>query len=64
MLVLTRKAGESIRIGNNVTVSIVRSQGNRILVGIDAPNDMPIVRAELLPVATRQNGKRRRAKRR
>jgi carbon storage regulator len=48
MLVLSRKPGERILIGDNVTVTIVRIGPNNVRLGIDAPRDMNIVREELL----------------
>lgn len=47
MLVLSRKSGEKILIGENVTVTIVRIGPNTVRLGIDAPRDMNIVREEL-----------------
>jgi carbon storage regulator len=47
MLVLSRKAGESIHIGRQIKVTIVTINGNRVKVGIDAPEEVPIVRSEL-----------------
>jgi len=47
MLVLSRKPGERILIGDNVTVTIVRIGPNNVRLGIDAPRDMNIVREEL-----------------
>jgi len=47
MLVLTRKNQEKIHIGDNVTVTIVRVQGNTVRVGIEAPGDVRIVRSEV-----------------
>ena len=47
MLVLSRKTGEKIRIGENVTVTIVRIGPNNVRLGIDAPRDLNIVREEL-----------------
>ena len=47
MLVLSRKMGEKIRIGDNVTVTIVRIGPNNVRLGIDAPRDLNIVREEL-----------------
>lgn len=47
MLVLSRHEQETIRIGDNVVVSIQRISGNRVIVGIDAPRDVKIVRGEL-----------------
>ncbi len=47
MLVLSRKTGEKIRIGDNVTVTIVRVGPNNVRLGIDAPRELNIVREEL-----------------
>lgn len=47
MLVLTRKPREEIRIGNGVTITILRVKGQQVRVGIEAPNDVRIVRGEL-----------------
>ena len=47
MLVLTRKERESIRIGNNVVIHVKRIDGNRIRIGIEAPQDTTIRRGEL-----------------
>ncbi len=47
MLVLTRKVGEQIVIGDNVTVVVNRVAGNRISLGIQAPPEVRIIRGEL-----------------
>jgi carbon storage regulator len=47
MLVLTRKPGEKINIGSNITITVVEVKGNKIRLGIDAPDDVSIFRAEL-----------------
>ncbi len=47
MLVLSRKPGERILIGDDVTVTIVRIGPNTVRLGIDAPRDKNIVREEL-----------------
>lgn len=47
MLVLTRKAGEKIMIGDNITLTVVKTHGNRVQVGIDAPRSVEITRSEL-----------------
>ena len=47
MLVLSRRVGEKIQIGDDVTIVINRISGNRITLGIDAPRNMRIVRGEL-----------------
>jgi carbon storage regulator len=49
MLVLTRKAGESIVIGNDVVVTINRTTKNTVSIGITAPDDVVVLRSELIP---------------
>ncbi|MCZ4499408.1 MAG: csrA [Marmoricola sp.] len=48
MLVLSRKVGESVVIGDNVTVTILEVRGDIVRVGIDAPRSVAVHRAELL----------------
>jgi len=47
MLVLSRKVGEKLVIGDNITVVVSRVAGNRVTLGIEAPSDVRIVRGEL-----------------
>ena len=47
MLVLSRKVGERIWIGENIAVTVVRITGGGVRIGIEAPNDMAVVREEL-----------------
>lgn len=47
MLVLTRKINEEIRIGDNITVTILKVRGQIVRVGIEAPKDVRILRSEL-----------------
>ncbi|MCD0460719.1 carbon storage regulator [Roseiconus lacunae] len=47
MLVLSRKAGEKLMIGDDVVLTINRISGNRVAIGIEAPKDVRIVRGEL-----------------
>lgn len=47
MLILTRRVGESIRINDNVKVTIMDFNGHQIKIGIDAPKEVPIVREEI-----------------
>jgi carbon storage regulator len=47
MLVLSRKPGERILIGENIAVTIVRIGPNSVRIGIEAPREMNIVREEL-----------------
>jgi carbon storage regulator len=49
MLVLSRKVGEKLIIGDNITVVVNRVAGNRVTIGIDAPGDVRIIRGELKP---------------
>ena len=53
MLVLTRKPGEKIHIGSGITITVVEVKGNKIRLGIDAPEDVPIYRAELYKLLAR-----------
>ena len=48
MLILQRKAGQSLRIGENITVTIVAVENNRVRIAIDAPTDISILRSELI----------------
>ena len=47
MLVLSRKVGEKLVIDGNITVEVVKIQGNRITLGLVAPSDVKILRGEL-----------------
>lgn len=47
MLVLTRKADQTIQIGEGVTVTVLRVRGGAVRIGIDAPRGMKILRGEL-----------------
>ena len=47
MLVLSRKIGEKLVIGDNITVVVSRISGNRVTIGIEAPPEVRIVRGEL-----------------
>ena len=47
MLVLSRKIGERLIIGDNITVVVSRVAGNRVTLGIEAPSDVRIIRGEL-----------------
>ncbi|MCL4110101.1 UNVERIFIED_CONTAM: hypothetical protein GTU68_024946 [Idotea baltica] len=48
MLVLSRKCDESIVIGNDVRVVVLGVSGNKVRLGIEAPNDIPIRRQEIV----------------
>jgi len=55
MLILTRKPGESLYIGDDVKVTIVEIKGNQIRVGIDAPADLRIYREEIYKQILEEN---------
>ena len=48
MLILQRKPGEAVRIGDDVTVSILSVENGRVRIAIDAPTSIPILRSELI----------------
>ena len=54
MLILQRKAGESLVIGDDITVRVISVDGTRVRLAIDAPGNIPILRSELV-VATAAN---------
>ena len=47
MLILTRRVGENLKIGDNVTVAVLGVKGNQVRVGIDAPKSVPVHREEI-----------------
>lgn len=48
MLILTRRPGESIRVGEKIEVSVLEIRGNQVRVGIHAPTDVLVLRSELV----------------
>lgn len=48
MLVLTRKVGEQIKIGNDIIITVLEVLGNKVRIGIDAPENLLILRGELI----------------
>jgi carbon storage regulator len=49
MLVLSRKLGEKIVIGDNIVVTVVKIDRNQIRIGIEAPSDVLVYREEIAP---------------
>ncbi len=47
MLVLSRKIGEKILIGDNIAVTVVRIAPGVVRIGVEAPDELPIVREEI-----------------
>lgn len=54
MLVLTRKLQQQIKIGDNITVTVLRISGTTVRIGVDAPRDVRVVRNELPPEAANE----------
>lgn len=55
MLVLSRKKGERLAIGHEITVEILGIEGDRVRIGIDAPKEIRIFRHELLDETINMN---------
>ena len=49
MLVLSRKQSERIKLGDRIVVTVVRVAGDQVRLGIEAPDDIRVLRAELEP---------------
>ena len=47
MLILTRKVGESLKIGDEVSIIVLGVKGNQVRLGIDAPESVPVHREEI-----------------
>jgi carbon storage regulator len=47
MLILTRRMGETLMIGNQVTVTVLAIKGSQVRLGIDAPKDLEVFREEI-----------------
>ncbi|WOJ96345.1 carbon storage regulator CsrA [Congregibacter brevis] len=47
MLILTRKEGESLRLGDDITVTVVSVKGGNVRIGVNAPRDLAVHREEI-----------------
>jgi carbon storage regulator len=47
MLVLSRKVGQSLLIGNDIRIKVVDIRGQQVRLGLEAPDDVPVIREEL-----------------
>jgi carbon storage regulator len=55
MLVLGRKAGETVVIDGNIRVTILEVEGERVRLGIEAPRSVPVIREEIFAAIEREN---------
>ncbi len=62
MLVLTRKLGEVIRVGDAVTVRVLEVRGNQVRLGVEAPADVRIYREEVYRAIQEESGEERAAR--
>lgn len=47
MLILTRKVGENLLIGDNISITVLSVRGNQVKIGVDAPKDVSVHREEI-----------------
>ncbi|MEQ1440711.1 carbon storage regulator CsrA [Fontimonas sp. SYSU GA230001] len=56
MLILTRRVGETVMIGNDIEVTVLGVKGNQVRLGVKAPRDVAVHREEILERIKRENG--------
>ncbi|AWF81797.1 carbon storage regulator [Microbulbifer sp. A4B17] len=56
MLILKRRTGENLRIGTNISVTVLEVKGSQVKIGINAPKSLPVYREEIY-VRIRRNNK-------
>lgn len=55
MLILTRKSGEGIRIGDSITIKVIEIRGNQVRLGVDAPKNIMVHRDEIYTLIRQEN---------
>ena len=50
MLVLSRKVGQELILGDNIRITVTKISGNRVTLGVSAPDNVRIIRGELEPI--------------
>ena len=61
MLILTRRVGETVMIGNDVTVTVLGVKGNQVRIGVNAPKDVAVHREEIYERIQREEDQEGRA---
>ncbi len=56
VLILTRRIGETVMIGDEVTVTVLRVKGNQVRLGVNAPKSVSVQREEIFHRIKRENG--------
>ena len=56
MLILTRRVGETVMIGDEVAVTVLRVKGNQVRLGVNAPKSISVQREEIFHRIKRENG--------
>lgn len=57
MLILTRRVGETINIGDEVQVTVLAIRGNQVRIGVSAPKEIPVHREEIYERIRKEKGK-------
>lgn len=47
MLILTRRVGESLKVGDDITITVLGVKGNQVRIGVNAPRDVAVHREEI-----------------
>ena len=55
MLILTRRIGETVMIGDSITVTVLRVKGNQVRLGVNAPKSVSVQREEIFQRIKREN---------
>ncbi|KGK42990.1 MULTISPECIES: carbon storage regulator CsrA [Nitrincola] len=56
MLILTRRVGETLMVGDDVTVTVLGVKGNQVRIGVNAPKDVSVHREEIYQRIQREKG--------
>jgi carbon storage regulator len=59
MLILTRRIGETVKIGDDVSITVLGVKGNQVRVGVNAPKDVPVHREEVFERIQEERSKSR-----